>query len=759
MPPSAHWLAIAFGLASAAAVIAIWRALDARETEHVRTLTRQAADETRLALARELRATARSLGRAAEWRSGGASTPEERRDVLALRRDVAGLGDVGWIDTAGALERTSPISMIAPGAGTAATRYVRAQGRLPDSIAYLPLDSAGVTFLIVTPSCLAGFCRGAIAVVAHTVELFRTTLADPARGSEFSLSSASGVLWRADTETAVDARWTQRLPLDLGDVHFVLSAWPDAATLKRERSLLPVFVLLLGLALSALTPVTIVLAQRSRRTAREAERVRLAAAIERSTEGIWEWDTITDSAVHSAGIWRHLGYDPNYVPPVRGAWLDLVHPEDRSRLLAALDRHLTGATPSFEAEYRVRAKDGKWHTIVDRGTVVDRTAAGKPARMLGIKADITATRNAEAARAAAEKRFREIFDIGIQFQLLLDRSGTVLEVNRYALEEAGASEGEVRGRPVWETLWWAGHPEAQERLQKAVAAGFRGATRLYEEQPRGPHGTPLVLEIAVKPFLDEAGEPTQLLVEARDLTERRRAEATRQEVDTLTTMGRIAARVAHEINNPLAGIQSSFLLIKGAVPREHPHFKYVGAIEREIDRIAAVTQQLYETYRPETEATGLTSIGTVVGDAVAFLEQVNRAANVRVRLDLGHCPSVIALPSAMLRQIVYNLVQNAIEASPPGATVSVEARCHDEIFEIRVKDSGIGIPADTKGRIFEPFFSTKGDRFQTAGMGLGLSLVHRTVTAAGGTIDVQDVDGGGTEFLVTLPLNTMPIGV
>ena len=111
-----------------------------------------------------------------------------------------------------------------------------------------------------------------------------------------------------------------------------------------------------------------------------------------------------------------------------------------------------------------------------------------------------------------------------------------------------------------------------------------------------------------------------------------------------------------------------------------------------------------------------------------------------------------------MRQMVYNLVQNAIEASPKGATVHVRTLVHDGKFVLRVRDNGPGIPCEVRDKIFEPFFTTKSGRIRTGGMGLGLSLVRRTITAFGGTIEFADVEGGGCEFTVTLPLNP-PEGV
>jgi PAS domain S-box-containing protein len=750
---SAAWLPAALGIAGVVTVLMLWRGLAARENDQIVALTRQAGDERRRVLVHEAVATARSLHRASEWRASGATLAEQRRDVSALQRDMPGLEGAGWISALGVIDTAASSSLSGVGADSVTIAYVNANHRLPDSMAYLPLDSATKRFVILAPACTQSICKGTMIGVMRTSRLFRDLIPDTSRGFRYAIVGRAGRLAGPSPDSDRTRAWLQWLDLQLGDVHLTLSAWPTRNTIEGVRSSLPLLVLLMGLAVSGLVPVSVILAQQALRGARESERARITEALERTTDGVWEWDVLTGASAHSPGIWRYLGYDPASVPPIRDAWLALVHPDDQARLAQEIADCLSGARPSFDAEYRVLARDGKWHAIVDRGRVVDRTASGHPSRMLGIKADVTVARSAAHAREAAEQRFREIFDSGFQFQLLLDRAGAVVEVNHHALQEFGVVDADVRGRLVWNTLWWNGNAPAQERLRVAVSAAARGLTRRFEEEFALANRAEVSLEIAVKPLTGESEEDTQLLLEARDLSARRRAEATLREVETLTTMGRVAAQVAHEINNPLAGIQNSFLLIKGAIPTTHPHYKYVGAIEREVARIAAVTRQLYETYRPEQDGHAGASPATVIGDAVAFLEQVNRATSVKVQVVLGPGPTVLPIPAALLRQIVYNLVQNAIEASPAGGLVVVQTLLHDGQFELLVRDHGAGIPPDSRERIFEPFYSTKSGRLRTGGMGLGLALVRRTVTASGGTIRVHDVNGEGCEFVVTLPLH------
>lgn len=251
---------------------------------------------------------------------------------------------------------------------------------------------------------------------------------------------------------------------------------------------------------------------------------------------------------------------------------------------------------------------------------------------------------------------------------------------------------------------------------------------------------------------DPDGNAVRVMGITADVTRSRRAQQELREVEALSGMGRVAARVAHEINNPLAGIRSAFTLIKDAVPPEHPHRHYVGAIEREIERIGSVTRQLYEVYRPEQESVD-SSLATITNDAVVLLEQVNRSANVEIDVNLEAVPTRIPVRGALLRQIVYNLVQNAVDASPAGGTVDITGQVVHQHLMLAVLDQGPGVPAELRQKIFEPFFTTKDATIRTSGMGLGLTMVARSVSAAGGTILVDDAPGGGARFTVRLPLH------
>jgi hypothetical protein len=370
----------------------------------------------------------------------------------------------------------------------------------------------------------------------------------------------------------------------------------------------------------------------------------------------------------------------------------------------------------------------------------------------------------ELALDASERRFRAIFDSAYQLQLLLDLDGVILEANRAAEALAAPAGGTLGGALFWEAFPWDSESSTDRQVRESFVRACDGLSSRFEATlAAGTNGVAnagraAIIDFTIKPIFGPDGGVMQVLAEGRDLTDRKRAEVSLREISALATMGQIAARVAHEINNPLAGIQNAFLLVRDAIPEHHPHYRFVGAIEREIARIAAVTRQLYETYRPDQSMAAESSVILAVGDAVAFLEQVNRGRNVRIVTDVSKAPSLVPVPDALIRQTLYNLVQNAVDASPEHGSVEVIAREEGDECVICVADEGQGIPQEIRHRIFEPFFSTKDRKLKTGGMGIGLALVRQSVLAVGGRISVRDRPGGGIEFEVRLPMTPIDTG-
>jgi signal transduction histidine kinase len=220
-----------------------------------------------------------------------------------------------------------------------------------------------------------------------------------------------------------------------------------------------------------------------------------------------------------------------------------------------------------------------------------------------------------------------------------------------------------------------------------------------------------------------------------------------ERTDRLNSLGLLAAGMAHEINNPLQGMLSHLHAVQRALPKEFAAQRSLEMLERGIETIATLVRKLLFL--------GTTEQGLEVADAresMDFVAQLldSQLKRARVRLELRRPDRRVALamPRRELIQILLNLMINARDAMPQGGALTVGFRVEDQMGILTIADTGNGIPPEILGRIFTPFFTTKG----TKGTGLGLSVAESLVRSAGGVIQVQSRPGQGTLFTVRIPL-------
>ncbi len=273
----------------------------------------------------------------------------------------------------------------------------------------------------------------------------------------------------------------------------------------------------------------------------------------------------------------------------------------------------------------------------------------------------------------------------------------------------------------------------------------------FESRHRTKDGRVIPVEMTVN-YIEFGGKEYNYAF-AHDISGRKQMEKMLRESEKLAAAGRLAARIAHEINNPLAGIKNSFALVKDAVPQDHRYYDYVGRIDNEIMRVSRIVRQMFDLYRPELESANKFRLGDIIGDIVALIEVANTGQSANIEVDIKDESTVVTLAEGLLRQTLFNVIQNAIEASEPGKTIKVSAGISDELLTVKVTDHGSGITAEVRDRIFEPFFTTKKD-YTGSGLGLGLAVCKSSVEAMAGDITVESGPNTGTVFSITIPLNT-----
>ncbi|MHB0945935.1 MAG: PAS domain S-box protein [Sedimentisphaerales bacterium] len=243
------------------------------------------------------------------------------------------------------------------------------------------------------------------------------------------------------------------------------------------------------------------------------------------------------------------------------------------------------------------------------------------------------------------------------------------------------------------------------------------------------------------------GANTALL---KAMTERDHIQKLLSETEKLAAAGKLAAQIAHEINNPLAGIKNSFLLVKDAIPASHRYFEYVGRIEKEIDRVSQIVRQMFDLYQPQTSPAGKFRLYETIRDIVELLKVSRQEKNIHIEIDCDE-NIFITLSESLLRQVIYNVVQNAIQACGEQATVKIFASVKNDELKLSVSDQGLGIDDTIKDKIFMPFFTT-GSGGPKSGLGLGLSITKDIIVAMDGSIDFVSEKGKGTTFNISIPV-------
>jgi signal transduction histidine kinase len=229
------------------------------------------------------------------------------------------------------------------------------------------------------------------------------------------------------------------------------------------------------------------------------------------------------------------------------------------------------------------------------------------------------------------------------------------------------------------------------------------------------------------------------------------------QAEKLASIGRLAAGVAHEINNPIGVILGCAKMLRAAGDLPEDARDNLKAIEEEAEQCRAVVQDLLNLSRDVPPASTVLDLRDVAGDVLAREEAAAQAGRATVTAAMPEAPLLVKADAGRLRQAVRNIVRNAIEAMPEGGTLRVALR-RDESHtpgdapqtawaEAEFADSGCGIAPEALERIFEPFFSTK-----PQGTGLGLAIAYSVVRAYGGVIQVRSDPGQGASFTIRLPL-------
>jgi PAS domain S-box-containing protein len=410
-------------------------------------------------------------------------------------------------------------------------------------------------------------------------------------------------------------------------------------------------------------------------------------------------------------------------------------------------------------ESRHRKKDGG-SVFLD---VSVSSVAGPPVRVVAFLRDISARKASEDALRASEEKFSRIFQSSSNLVAFSEpEHGRIVDVNDTWVDALGISREEAVGKSGQELGLWR-DPVKGERCRAMLRAN--GQLRDFEMEVHGKRGVLFVMASAN--YVDVRGS-RYLLWELHDITRQKQAEREQEalrmqllQAQKLESVGRLAGGVAHDFNNLLTVINGYSDLVLSKLAADDPVRHDVEEIRQAGDRASGLTQQLLVMSRTQVGQPRLMDLNNAVTETVRLVERlIGEDIHVVLRLDpkLG----LVNADPIQIHQVLMNLAVNARDAMPEGGQLTLET-CNatigpepvfaevsgaGEFVRLTVRDTGIGMSAETITRIFEPFFTTKS---LGTGTGLGLSTAHGIVRQAGGWINVRSAPGEGATFEVYLP--------
>ena len=298
---------------------------------------------------------------------------------------------------------------------------------------------------------------------------------------------------------------------------------------------------------------------------------------------------------------------------------------------------------------------------------------------------------------------------------------------------------EIQDKPVWACIR---DPDLSEFVRQAVE---NEETVQSQEFMLDELSLTRYLSISIMPLV-RSKSVRGTIITVEDITERKAGEVRNRRLESLASLTNLAATVAHEIKNPLGSISIYVQLVRKALVQSNADIplhvdKYLDVVDEEIERLNKIVVDFLFAVRPLKFEFAPLDVNTVVTSLADFLGEEMNQAGIVLTLELGSSLPLIQGDERFLRQMLVNLVKNAMAAMISGGIIRIKTWYSNDFIYMTVEDTGSGIPDELIHKIFEPYFTTKVD-----GTGLGLTMTYKVVKEHGGDIRVQSEAGKGTCF-------------
>jgi PAS domain S-box-containing protein len=438
------------------------------------------------------------------------------------------------------------------------------------------------------------------------------------------------------------------------------------------------------------------------------------------------------------------------------AYATLIHPADRNHVREAVQGAVEEAG-SFRVTYRIRRADGRERLVWEQGCAVVGDD-GKVDAVEGFVTDVSEQVELSHRLTEQEAQFRALVEQSLAGVYVV-RDGRMAYVNQRYADILGYSAEEVVSMESFHHLI---HPDDREMAAEQVRRRVEGETSesRYEVRLVRKDGETRDIEAHGRRInLDGAPAIMGLLI---DVTQRKREQRRYHDAQKLEALGRLASGVAHDLNNFLTLIKLTAQLMMAERVGDAKLQEDLAEIVGTVDRGAALGRELMHFGSPRSRTESSSSLETIISGLGPILGRA-LGPGVELRIDVEPGLPHVSVGPANAEEIVMNLVVNARDAMPNGGTLTVSARAaagdpaagdvrglHHVVLE--VADNGVGIEPSARKLLFEPYYTTKGER----GTGLGLANVWRIATDAGGIVGIDSEPGHGSTFSVFLPIAPRP---
>ncbi len=502
-------------------------------------------------------------------------------------------------------------------------------------------------------------------------------------------------------------------------------------------------------------------------TAGAASERRLQAALSASKLALWDWDVVTGEVFVDRTYCRLLGRpEENRVWPI-AELAATVHPDDVAAFTSAMREALNGGTRRFEVIHRLRHADGRWVWIEALGDVTERDAAGRVTRMTGTHADITERKQLERALSSALRVMHDILETLPLPVIIRDADRRVTLANGAWLKMYGLARENAIGKRLDELL---SHARTTNHSNTDEALFTHKEPLRYETLVECVNGTAYNVLIAKTPLLADDGTVTGIASFITDISEQKQTAAAlerarRSAEAAMHAKSRFLANMSHELRTPLNGVVGMASLLENTA-LDAKQRRFVRTLKSSAEALVTLINDVLDLSKAEA---GKLELARAPLDLRREFEQVvglfsGRAHDKGIEM-AAHLardvPATIQGDSIRLRQVLGNLVNNAVKFTETGAVLLAVKAVPDDrgecVLEFSVTDTGVGIATQEQQRIFEAFEQADGSVTRKfGGTGLGLAISRQLVELMRGTMQVESEQDCGSRFSFCIPVGVPP---